>query len=132
MAGSAWTNQAVSLIILDELTSGFSGIFGYSPGPPGPLVFSIAEAAGPLHFDPYGNQYADGIVAYDGSDFAQLTGDGLTLENLAPHFNGSLTYTGVSVKWARGLVPLVADDINAPDPNILNDVNPESWHPYTL
>lgn len=55
----AWSNQAVSLIVLDEATSGYSGIFGYSPAPgPGNLIFSVAAKAGT---DPYGNAYPQGL-----------------------------------------------------------------------
>lgn len=54
-----WNNQSVELIILTEQTSGFSGIFGYSPQVgTGNLIFSVAAAAGT---DPYGNAYPQGI-----------------------------------------------------------------------
>ena len=44
---SPWTNQAVSLIILTEQTTGFSGLFGYSPSAgAGNLISSVAAAAG--------------------------------------------------------------------------------------
>jgi hypothetical protein len=59
-----WTNQAVSLIILTEQTSGFSGIFGYSPTVgAGNLIFSISADAGT---DPYGNSYPAGLSAVEG------------------------------------------------------------------
>jgi len=59
MAGSPWTNQAVSLIVLTEQTTGFSGIFGYSPTVAhGNLIFSLSAAAGT---DPYGNAYPQGL-----------------------------------------------------------------------
>lgn len=54
-----WTNQAVTLIVLEEEATGFSGLFGYSPAPgTGNLIFSIAAAAGT---DPYGNTYPAGL-----------------------------------------------------------------------
>lgn len=57
-----WSNQAVSLIVLIEEVSGFSGLFGYSPAPgPGNLIFSITANAGT---DPYGNSYQQGVNTY--------------------------------------------------------------------
>lgn len=62
MAGSAWTNQLVSLIILSALLQGFSGLFVYSPTPgAGNLSASISAASGT---DPYLNPYVAGIAAY--------------------------------------------------------------------
>ena len=56
---SPWTNQAISLIILTEQTTGFSGLFGYSPAPgAGNLIFSLSAAAGT---DEYGNTYPQGL-----------------------------------------------------------------------
>jgi len=56
---SGWSNQAVSLIILTEETTGQSGIFGYSPAPgAGNLFFSVSATAGT---DTYGNAYPAGI-----------------------------------------------------------------------
>lgn len=58
-----WNNQAVTLIVLTEEISGYSGIFGYSPAPAvGNLIFSVAAAAGT---DPYGNAYLAGITSYN-------------------------------------------------------------------
>lgn len=67
MGGSAWSNQAVTLIVIDVVT-GFSGIFLYS-GPPahGNLVASIANNFGT---DPYGNAYDAGFTSYGGSGAA--------------------------------------------------------------
>lgn len=59
MAGSPWSNQVVSLIVLTEQTTGFSGLFGYSPTVgPGNLIFSLSASAGT---DPYGNAYPQGL-----------------------------------------------------------------------
>ena len=60
-----WNNQVVNLIILTEQTSGFSGMFGYSPAPgAGKLIFSVSASAGT---DPYGNAYPAGLSATQGS-----------------------------------------------------------------
>lgn len=65
MAGSPWTNQSVNLILLTEQTTGFSGLFGYSPAPgSGNLIFSLAAAPG---VDPYGNSYQQGIYTSVGN-----------------------------------------------------------------
>jgi hypothetical protein len=67
VAGSAWTNQIVSLIILSASATGFSGFFAYSPAPgAGNLTSSQAPAAGT---DPYGNHYLAGVATY-GPGFA--------------------------------------------------------------
>lgn len=67
MAGSAWTNQLVSLIILSAAAQGFSGFFAYSPAPgTGTLDASVAAADG---VDPFGNNYLQGLAAY-GPTFA--------------------------------------------------------------
>ena len=74
--GQPWSNQAVSLIILTEQTTGFSGLFGYSPTVgPGNLIFSVAAVAG---VDPYGNSYPQGIS----STVGQLTTTGITTSAL--------------------------------------------------
>jgi hypothetical protein len=58
MAGEAWNNQLVSLIIITA-GGGFTGLFMYSPVPgAGNLVTSIAPAAG---VDPFGNPYPSGV-----------------------------------------------------------------------
>jgi hypothetical protein len=63
MAGSAWTNQLVNLIVLAEESGGYSGFFGYSPAPgPGNLRISITAVAGT---DPYGNAYLQGVTTYE-------------------------------------------------------------------
>ena len=60
MAGEAWSNQLVSLIILVESSTGFSGLFGYNPVPgPGNLILSISANGGT---DPYGNVYPPGVT----------------------------------------------------------------------
>ncbi len=65
MGNSPWSNQAVTLIILTEQTTGFSGVFGYSPAVgTGNLIFSLAAAAG---VDPYGNPYPQGLTSLLGS-----------------------------------------------------------------
>ncbi len=78
MAGSAWTNQLLNLIILSAAQSGFSGFFVYSPAPgKGNLIGSWAAAAGT---DPYGNAYPAGLSVETGS----FTGIDLFLYNGTP------------------------------------------------
>lgn len=56
-----WTNQAISLVIIDAAT-GFTGLFVYSPIPAfGNLIASVAAIAGT---DPYGNTYQPGVTSY--------------------------------------------------------------------
>lgn len=70
MAGSAWTNQLVALLIISAAAGGFSGVFEYSPAPgAGTLIASSAAAAGT---DPYGNHYLQGQASYAGSFAASL------------------------------------------------------------
>jgi hypothetical protein len=57
-----WQNDVFNLVIIEE-TTGFSGLFVYSPSiAPGDLIASIAAIAGT---DPEGNSYLDGITAYN-------------------------------------------------------------------
>jgi hypothetical protein len=70
MAGSAWTNQLLNLIILVAQNAGFSGFFVYSPVPgTGNLIGSWAAAAGT---DPYGNPYPQGLQIGNTSAPAQV------------------------------------------------------------
>ena len=95
MAGSAWTNQLVNLIILSAAQQGFSGFFVYSPAPgPGNLIGSWAAAAG---VDPYGNAYPAGLSVEVGS----LTGTDLFLYNGPPAAGNLLA----SVAAAAGTDP---------------------------
>jgi hypothetical protein len=69
MAGSAWTNQLLNLLILSAGQTGFSGMFVYSPAPgAGNLTSSVAAVSGT---DPYGNHYLPGEATY-GSGFATV------------------------------------------------------------
>ena len=62
MAGSAWTNQLVNLIILSAAQEGFSGFFAYSPAPAaGNLAASVAAVASK---DPFDDEYLAGLAAY--------------------------------------------------------------------
>lgn len=88
MAGSPWTNQTVSLIVLTEQTTGFSGIFGYSPSPgAGNLIFSLAAAAGT---DPYGNAYPQGLNSTLGS----ISGTTFTGTDYIINSSGEFFYSG--------------------------------------
>lgn len=61
MAGSAWTNQAISLLIIQS-GGNFQGIFVYSPSPgAGNLSLSISASSGT---DPYGNSYPAGFAFF--------------------------------------------------------------------
>jgi hypothetical protein len=67
---SPWSNQRISLLILDASVTGFSGLFVYSPFPgAGNLIGSWAAAAG---VDPYGNAYPAGLSVSGGA--AIITG----------------------------------------------------------
>jgi len=67
-----WSNQTVSLIVLTEATSGFTGIFLYAGAPTqGNLVGSWSVTAGT---DPYGNDYPAGLYVAQGS----ITGTSIT------------------------------------------------------
>ncbi|HMD22667.1 MAG TPA: hypothetical protein VKH61_01115 [Streptosporangiaceae bacterium] len=92
MAGSAWTNQLLNLIVLSAAQKGFSGFFVYSPAPgPGNLIGSWAAAAGT---DPYGNAYPAGLSV----DVGSFTGVSLFLYS-GPPAAGNLL---VSVTAAAG------------------------------
>ena len=85
--GSPWTNQAVSLIILTEQATGFSGLFGYSPVVgAGNLIFSVSAAAG---IDPYGNSYPQGVS----SDVGAVTTTALTTNSVTVNSGPLLFYT---------------------------------------
>src|SRR5579864_6764810 len=65
MAGGAWSNELVDLIILSAAAAGFSGFFVYSPAPgPGNLIGSWSAVAGT---DQYGNSYPAGLSVEVGS-----------------------------------------------------------------
>jgi hypothetical protein len=82
MAGSAWTNQLINLLII-AAQSGFSGVFVYNPAPgTGNLIASVASAAGT---DPYGNPYEEGIAAYE-----KLAGITYAIQMGEANFGGSL------------------------------------------
>ena len=91
---TAWTNQVTSLIILTEQSTGFSGLFGYSPSAgAGNLIFSIAAVSGT---DPYGNAYQSGITDYSGANiWAQLQAGVINLNGAAGQFQtGQLGTSG--------------------------------------
>lgn len=73
-----WSNQAISLIVLDAAATGFSGLFVYSPVIGfGNLIASVAADAAT---DPSGNPYKAGVVSYGtGSSLSQLLGAMLNL-----------------------------------------------------
>ena len=95
MAGSAWTNQLLNLILLSAAQKGFSGFFVYSPAPgPGNLIGSWAAAAG---VDPYGNAYPAGLSVEVGN----FTGINLFLYS-GPPAAGNLLATVVQAAGTDG------------------------------
>lgn len=59
-----WSNQLISLLLIAAASSGFSGLFVYSPAPgKGNLIASVAASPGT---DPFGNPYQQGITSYAG------------------------------------------------------------------
>ena len=99
-----WDNQAVSLIILTEQTTGFSGLFGYSPFPAaGNLIFSVAAAAG---MDSYGNSYPQGMSSTVGDITANSLAAGQLTINSGPLLfygssagGGQIFAAGTSGNW---------------------------------
>jgi hypothetical protein len=80
VAGSAWSNQLLSLLVVSEQVAGFSGVFGYAPVPgAGNLVVSVTSQVGG-GLDPYGNHYVFGLGMYDnaGGFFTQMGAGFLT------------------------------------------------------
>lgn len=113
-----WNNQAITLIIIEEEITGFSGLFGYSPKlGHGNLIFSVAAASGT---DPYGNNYDQGITVYtrNGGLLANLLagiltfGDTLSADPLT--YGGLLRLIHMA---AHGDSPIVALDSPAADVN---------------
>jgi len=78
-----WSNQAVSLVVIQASPGAFTGLFVYSPSPgPGNLIASIAAGGGT---DPYGNKYPAGISTQSGGIEAILTGNELAWDAPADH-----------------------------------------------
>jgi hypothetical protein len=92
--GNSWSNNTTSLIILVEQTSGFSGIFGYSPVPGlGNLIFSLSAAAGT---DPYGNAYPQGLSSTLGSiSGTTITGSTFKGTDFVINGSGIFVYNGI-------------------------------------
>ena len=129
MAGSPWTNQVVSLIILTEATSGFSGFFGYSPTVgAGNLAESLAAAAGT---DPESNTYPAGLQIGRASDGPQVAlipaagGPGSPAELQFPVSSVALSNTpNVAVHVSSGTPGLINMDISGP---ALNTAGLKDW-----
>lgn len=137
-----WSNQSVSLIVVEAGGGGFVGLFVYSGAPAvGNLIASIAPAAGT---DPYGNGYGQGIES-------QLSGTTVTLNGGVVTFGGGATLNGTSsheiqissgsvvgqhpaliqldpqnIPSAGGLV--TSDTIQAWDPSQAFHSTAETWH----
>jgi hypothetical protein len=123
MAGSAWTNQLVDLIILSAGASGFSGFFAYSPAPgAGNLTTSVTGAAGT---DPYGNAYLAGTSSYlAGATYSavSLTGGAVSFYT-APGFGGPWTFVGgLEIAFTGSTLLLnftnLAGALNTPQPAV--------------
>lgn len=88
MAGSAWTNQAQNLIIVQS-GGNFQGLFVYNPTPgAGNLSSSIVTGTGT---DPYGNAYLDGVTNYGLSGSPKFA---VELTNGAVFFSSATTEAG--------------------------------------
>jgi hypothetical protein len=103
--GDPWSNQQVSLIVLTEETTGFSGLFGYSPTVgTGNLIFSVAARAGT---DPYGNAYPQGLSITLGSiSGATISGSTFEGTDFIINSSGEFFYSGTPA--AGNLVESVA------------------------
>jgi hypothetical protein len=78
-----WSNQAVSLVVIQASPGAFTGLFVYSPTPAaGNLIASIAAGAGT---DPYGNTYPAGISSQSSGIEAILIGHELAWDAPADH-----------------------------------------------
>lgn len=96
MAGSAWSNQLVDLLVISALTGGYSGYYEYSPSPgAGNLILSITSTA---LTDPYGNVVPNpGLTSYfnSGSGYVSLNINGGALSwATAPTEAGPWTVAG--------------------------------------
>lgn len=110
MAGSAWTNELVSLIILAANEAGFSGFFAYSPAPgPGKLVASFASTSGT---DPYGNPYTGpGFATYSTGGAVGL----FSATTLALSAGGGQLIPGMLSTFAEGGMALVSGEVSGGD-----------------
>jgi hypothetical protein len=139
-----WSNQAVTLIVLEEDAAGFSGLFAYSPtAGPGNLFFSVAANSGT---DPYGNSYGAGL------EIGDFTGGRFTVDTTGRWFlfdaanqeifegsgpDGSINNLDTSGNLqacfglvSQGLFGLVGPSIGW-EPGATG-VTPESWHTVTI
>jgi hypothetical protein len=101
MAGSAWTNQLINLLII-AAQSDFSGVFVYNPTPgTGNLIASVASAAGTDV--PYGNPYEEGIAAYE-----NISGITYAVQMGQASFAG-IPVAGLFVHVISGITPAFSD-----------------------
>lgn len=138
-----WSNQGVSLIVIEAGTGNFTGLFIYSPAPGlGNLIYSDAPAEGK---DPFGNAYLQGPVSY-GFDSAaniwladQTTGNGLAVWTATSEkgpwgqqywLSMQAGSGGTAGQWviggATGVNPIVANDPAS------NAIQAETWHTMSL
>lgn len=103
-----WNNQVVNLIILTEQTTGFSGIFGYSPViGAGNLIFSVSATAG---VDPYGNPYPAGLYATQGEFSGVLNAASIGNTSIigSTFENGTITDTAITFDSSGGTLLVYA------------------------
>jgi hypothetical protein len=113
-----WSNQAVSLIVIEAATGAFTGLFVYS-GPPaaGSLVASIAPQSGT---DPYGNAYfGPGVATYSGG----APGSVYTLMKSGNVLFGTISDAGIGSGGSLNLLtaPVKQIQLASPQPFALTD-----------
>jgi hypothetical protein len=109
MSDNGWADDAITLLILTEEISGFSGIFGYSPAPgAGNLILSVTAAGGT---DPYGNTYIAGITTYGpNGTYSELLAGVLNMFT-----NGDFSPAILEAGAAVGFLSLTSPLINGTD-----------------
>jgi hypothetical protein len=127
-----WSNQAVSLVVIQATPTAFTGLFEYSPTVgTNDLIIAEAPAAGT---DPYGNPYPKGITSQTGSGSLRATlNDGsLTMAKLsgvlAPPLismsdGTSATTDGTSIRSSGMITPITSAVLPGDTTGAI-----ETWH----
>jgi hypothetical protein len=110
---NGWSNDQLSLVILNAANQGFSGFFVYSPQPgAGNLIGSWAAVAGT---DPYGNTYPAGL------NVAASTLTGVTISsgtpggsqiNLIPAANVTFDVTSAIAGFLQAVAQFLTSDVS--------------------